>query len=662
RITANRVEFNYGDGTAVFEQAWGIVSLGEAVDRAPFGNQDPDVYFWGERIERLSTRRYRITDGGFTACVQPTPRWSVTSSTVVLNLDDYAAARHTVLRVKSVPLLYLPVIYYPIQEDERATGFLMPTYGASTLRGQAVSNAFFWAIGRSHDATFFHDWFTRAGQGAGAEYRYVAGQASSGNVRLYRFRQRETMYVHDGRVTQLPENTSFEISANVVQALPRAMRARARVDYFSDVVSQQLYHQNLYQASRRNRLVEGGVTAPLGPVSASLSYRRSEVFDSVDRRDLYGSTPRVAVSLAPQRLFEAPVYASVNGEYAFLPYRRFDRDVLRTDNSLSRLDVTPTVRVPLSRLTFLSVNTSAAYRTTYYSRSQDARQRVIDDPYLRQYATVRSEVVGPVFTRIWDLPRSRWAERLKHVVEPAFTLDFTSRIADYRRVPVLTDASDVVVGGTTRFTYGLTNRVLSRAPATDGMRGQTREFLTVGLQQTYYSSREANQYDPAYQSTFGGRRLRDLSPLALTVRFSPSNTLDATSRVEYDVSGAGLTLLSAGGGLRTAAGSLSLSYSHRSVDRSEDYLTASTTITARGGRVTGAYSVSWDISRGYVVNQSVSGTYMAQCCGFLAEFQQFNYPQSSGFPLPADRRVNVGLVLAGLGTFSNFFGAFGGSR
>jgi len=481
-------------------------------------------------------------------------------------------------------------------------------------------------------------------------------------VRLYRFSQRETRYVHDGRVTQLPENTSFEVSANVIQALTGTLRARARVDYFSDVVSQQLYHQNLYQASRRNRLVEGGVTATLGPASTTLSYRRSEVFDSIDRRDLYGSTPRVSVALAPQRLFEAPVYASVNGEYAFLPYRRFERDLLRTDNSLSRLDITPTLRVPLSRLTFLSVTTSAAYRTTYYSRSQEARQRVIDDPYLRQYATVRSEVVGPVFTRIWDLPRSRWAARLKHVVEPTFTLDFTSRIADFRRVPLLTDASDVVVGGATRFTYGLTNRFFSRAPAVDGARRQTREFLTVGLQQTYYSSREANQYDPAYQSTFGGRRLRDLSPLALTVRLSPSSVLDANSRVEYDVSGAGLTLLSAGGGLRTGAGSLSLSYSHRSIDRSEDYLTASTTINARGGRVAGAYSVSWDISRGYVVNQTVSGTYMAQCCGLLAEFQQFTYPQSAGFPLPADRRVNLGVVLAGLGTFSNFFGAFGGSR
>ena len=61
--------------------------------------------------------------------------------------------------------MYLPIFYYPIQEDDRATGFLIPTYGTSTVRGQSLSNAFFWAIGRSQDATLYHDWFSKTGQG-----------------------------------------------------------------------------------------------------------------------------------------------------------------------------------------------------------------------------------------------------------------------------------------------------------------------------------------------------------------------------------------------------------------------------------------------------------------------------------------------------------------
>ena len=89
----------------------------------------------------------------------------MTASTVTLNLDNYALLRNSILSVKGVPVFYLPIMYYPIQEDGRATGLLIPTYGASTFRGQSLSNAFFWAINRSHDATLFHDWFTQTGQG-----------------------------------------------------------------------------------------------------------------------------------------------------------------------------------------------------------------------------------------------------------------------------------------------------------------------------------------------------------------------------------------------------------------------------------------------------------------------------------------------------------------
>jgi LPS-assembly protein len=104
---------------------------------------------------------------------------------VVLTLEKYAVVRNSVLKVKGVPLFYLPIFYYPVQKDDRATGFLIPAYGTSTIRGQTLSNAFFWAINRSQDATLFHDWFSRTGQGMGGEYRYIAAPGSEGWARAY---------------------------------------------------------------------------------------------------------------------------------------------------------------------------------------------------------------------------------------------------------------------------------------------------------------------------------------------------------------------------------------------------------------------------------------------------------------------------------------------
>ena len=59
------------------------------------------------------------------------------------------------------------------------------------------------------------------------------------------------------------------------------------------------------------------------------------------------------------------------------------------------------------------------------------------------------------------------------------------------------------------------------------------------------------------------------------------------------------------------------------------------------------------------MTQNVLGAYMAQCCGLQVEFQRMHLVQSIG--IPSDRRFNISFVLAGLGTFSNFFGAFGNS-
>jgi LPS-assembly protein len=662
QIHATRLEFRPADGTATFHEATGLVSLGRTANIAEFGNQDPDIYFWGQRIDKLGPKKYRITAGGFTACVQPTPRWEVTSKTIELNLDDYALARGTILRVKGVPLLYLPAIYYPLQEDQRSTGFLMPTYGTSTLRGASLSNAFFWAIGRSHDATVFHDWFAKAGQGAGGEYRYIANAGSSGQIRYYGFSQRGTEYTTDGRVRTISAGTSHEVQANLVHALAPGLTARGRAEYATDLVSQQLYQQNLYFASNPRRVIEGSVTGAWGAFSTNALYQHSEVFSNTTSSTVSGSTPRVAAAIAPTRLFDLPVYGSLNSEYAVLPHRNVSNGVTTSDASLTRLDIAPSVRVPFSRLTFLTVNSNASYRATYYDRSRDAAGNPSTEPIGRTYFTLRSDVIGPVFNKIWDTPGNATIERMKHVVEPSFTVDYVAGFVSAQRLPSLSHTSDVVVGGTTSVTYGLTNRFMYRGRPTDSSRPSSQEFLTIGVQQTYYSNPEASRWDYRYSGSSNRTRVVDLSPIALTARVSPNATVSANSRLEYDVSGLGLQTLGFGGSVASSATSANVTYSRVVYGPGSLSHTMNITNQTRflDGRATASYSLSWDLARAYIQSQGVTAKYLAQCCGLTVEYQQYNYPDAIGFPIAADQRLNFGVVLAGLGTFSNFFGAFGG--
>jgi LPS-assembly protein len=664
RVSAERVEFNVDSGTGIFHNARASMTI-EGANRAEFGNQQPDFTFDGETIEKTGPRSYRLTRGTLTTCVQPTPRWEIVSASITIHLDEYAIARNMLLRVKGVPLMYLPIIYYPIQDDQRATGFLLPTYGTSTIRGQAISNAFFLVLGRSQDMTFFHDWFTRAGQGAGVEYRYAAAAGSFGTFRFYRFGQRQAEFTEDGATGVLPSTTSYQFTGNGTHMLGRNIRLYQRIDYVTDLTTRQLYQQNVYDASNASRSIEAGLAAAWGRLNTTALVQRTETFtgftgdSTAQTSQIYGSTPRLTASIAPTPLGRAPAYVSVTSDFAYLPNKTLTGDMVTRDVSVARFDLQPRIQAALSRLTYLSINTTAAYRVTQYNRSEQSPA-----PVQRRYLSMRTEAVGPVFAKVWDTPDAGFSERMKHVIEPTFAVDHVTDIANALLVPSGIDTTDQIVGDSTRFIYGLTNRFFYRARATDNSPGTTVEYLTVRVQQTYYRNTEASLRDTDYVSSTLRSSPVDLSNVLVQLRVSPSSSgaLDGTARLEYDVHGRGLQVVTAGVQTRQGVSTSTVSYSRSFAERAStptSSLSGSTSVGLLDGRLTSGYGLTWDISRATVLSQSISTTYLAQCCGIQAEFQKFSYPRTiPGFPVPSDRRFNVGVVLAGLGTFSNFFGAF----
>ena len=368
--------------------------------------------------------------------------------------------------------------------------------------------------------------------------------------------------------------------------------------------------------------------------------------------------------MAPKRLFGLPVYGSVTGDVAYLPFRQITNGIVTSDKSLARADVLPTLRVALSRLSFLTLNTSASYRTTYYTRSADLSGQITDEALTRSYLSLRADVVGPVLAKIWDTPGSGFSERMKHLIEPTFSFEYVPAINNAAGVPTLSDSTDVILGGAMRFTYGLNNRLLYRARSLDGTAGSTIQFLTIGIQQTAYLTPKASLNDNEYVSTSFRSDAVDLSDIALSIKMTPSTRFDSTTRLEYDLTGGGLHVITTGTTAQMGQGTTSVNYSRYRrlpTSRPESSLSWSTALNLLEGRARGAYALTWDIGRAGILSQTIGMSYLAQCCGIQADFQKFKFPQSSAnFPIASDRRFNVSFVLAGLGTFSNFFGAFGG--
>ncbi|MGH9385970.1 MAG: LPS-assembly protein LptD, partial [Vicinamibacterales bacterium] len=667
RISADSVVFNTETKRGTFHNASGIAQLGErgARSRSMFGTLEPDVYFYGSTIEKIGDDKYKITRGGFTTCVQPAPRWEIVSGSATVNLDDYVILRNAVIQVKHVPVFYLPVLYYPIQDDDRATGFLIPFWGTSTYRGQSISNAFFWAISRSQDATLVHDWYFSRGQGMGTEYRYLLAPSAQGNFRAYWLNEKSS--VVNG--VSSPERRSAEYKGGLSQGFPLGITGRVRVEYFTDVTVQQLYNNNFYDASRSTRTFGGGFSGAWKGLSLNSNYQRTEFFTSPTDSYVSGQAPGLSISYSGRRLGPLPIYASINAEGSNLLY--IQKSALATqDLTLAKVDLSPSLRAPLSTLPYLQVNTTLSYRTTYFSESLDASNKQVRDPVSRSYADLRADIVGPVVSRVFS-PNNALADRLKHVIEPSLSVQRTTSIASEGRIPTLVGGGyDTIVGGTTRYSYGFANRVLVRktARADEPAASAPRELLNVSVRQSYYTDKRASQYDSSYSYGYLFRPASPFSPISLAARGAPIVPVVVDFRLEYDPTleaarhplvGFGLNGTARFEQIDATVGWSRRAFGGGTAAQSADYLQTSANLRLLENRIGGNVSFNYDIARSSLIQQRWTGYYNAQCCGISFEFQSFNFA-GSGLGIPKDRRFNMSFTLAGIGSFSNFFGAFGG--
>lgn len=664
RISAERLEFNTRTKTGTFFTASGIANIeNRGIDRSLFGTQEPDAYFWGQTIEKLGPKTYRVTRGGFTTCVQPTPRWELVSGSATITLEKHAVMTNTLLMVKGVPMFYLPVMYYPINKDDRATGFLIPVYGSSTLRGQSITVPFFWAINRSQDATLEYDYFSKTGQAYGGEYRYVQAPGSQGSLRTQYISEHSAEYTNtDGSIRTVPGQSSYSLTGNMAQKLPHNWRATGNANYFSSLVAQQRYQQNVFAATNTTRSFNAGVSGIIGKVNLTGSIDRSEYFNSAGTSsNLIGSLPRIVANVAQSPIAHLPVYWSVQGEFVSL--QRVDKSgTNENDRGLTRVDFLPTLRFPFTKWQFLTFNNTLSWRETYWTESlQNGVQ--VGDPVNRRYFDMSTQITGPVFSRIFSSPD----RKLKHVIEPTVTIERITGFDSYPNIVAL-ESADYVIPNVTRVIYGVNNRLYSK-------RKTAREAFSLRVSQTYYTDERSATLDAQYQSGFNPNLPpTHLSPVNVQAHVSPGTDIDATVSADYDAQAHAIRTIAANGSLHEGWVQTTAGWSQRRFIpnlsgfnnplSASNFVNAATNIKKPGNNFGGTYSFNYDLKQKAFLQQRYVVYYNSQCCGVGVEYQAFSYGTAlAGLTgIPRDRRFNITFTLAGVGTFSNLLGAFGGQQ
>ncbi len=655
-----------------FDTATGTLQLTDRqIDRTLFGAMDPEAMFTAARIEKIGPRKYRLTDATFTTCVQPTRRWQVVASKLTFTVDRYAIMSNARLEVKDVPLLYLPFFYYPIQEDDRATGFLMPTWGSSTFRGFTISNAFFWAINRSQDLTVYHDWFTQTGQGIGADYRFV-GREGSGNARAYAINQ-SGLLADDGTEVS-PGRRSYEFRGTVNQQLPGRLRFQARADFFTDATTSQLYQSDIFSFSRRARYFGFDMSGAWGRLRASAQAERNDVFYGTTTASSYRYQPRLALSVSDAPIAGTRIY--VGGSLDLQNVVRYnDINDPSSRSAVRRSTSSVTVRAPYSFGDAVTVNGSISAQHTRWNVRRDPQSgATLNAPISRTLYTFQGRVVGPVFSRIWNTPGNRWVERLKHVIEPSVTISKRTAFDRFDEI-VQFDSADTIIGGVTQVTYGIRNSLLGKVRQGGDQPSVQRDLMSLDISQTYYTDALAASYDPQYQSSglnglyYYAPPPSRLSPVRVTLTATPSTTASAGFGFEYDTTFGAVRQYNASLMFQQERFDLSGTWSKRQViegltgysdpRRADHFLNVSGRLKRPGGGGSLSYSGVLDLLNGRRIQQRVGAFYNAQCCGIALDYVVVNL---SHYGLRDDKRFSISFSLAGIGSFVNPLGVFGNNE
>lgn len=457
------------------------------LDKA-LGRIQPSVLYEAASIERKSDNLYDLEKAKFTSCTQPTPRWNFSFSKASFKKDDYIAMWGAVLSIKKIPIFYWPYIRYPLDQQQRATGFLMPKIGYSGVKGFSLSQGFYWSIARNMDATLSLDYYGARGLGGGLEYRYLFSGTTGGDVNLYyfAFKTPAAQTTASGQTTQpvKPED-AYIIRWNHNQTLPLGFTLVASVDYQSSFTFLREFDNNFMRALIFNRSSQIYLSKAWSSFSFNVRTARIETGSPVIKYSVINTyLPQVSFDSFKMKIL-SPLYFSFSSSFSNWQY---GSDVQYSKNAQLKnkeFAFSPVLSLPFNAIPWLSVNLSMKGFFNYYWKSLNPKGVIVNEPLLTRYFAISVDLIGPVFYRMWKLSSDAGSDGstealLKHVVEPDLSYRYESPIINGIKV-----YTPFAMYRYHQLAYGFTNHVLLKKKDES-----PKEIFTWGVSQTFYLAPE----------------------------------------------------------------------------------------------------------------------------------------------------------------------------
>lgn len=325
---------------------------------------------YAERLQ-ASAEQIRLDQALFTTCPLQDDSWALHASDIRINEGEgWGSASNAVFRVKDIPVLYLPYLTFPVNE-QRKTGLLLPKIGSSQLLGLDVELPYYINLAENYDMTVTPRYMSKRGTQLKSEFRYLTAE-HQGILQLE----------YLGTDNDKPDNFGSRYLSHLSHRSDFTANWRGYID-FTDV-SDDAYLTELgsdYTNQSDTQLYREATLAYYGDtIDSTIRMQGFEILGNFS--DAYKALPEIQLSSAKPLQLLSPLQFVWQASYAHF----------RNDNALissaNRLHLQPTLRLPFVTPA-LEFSAEASMLYTYYQQEGNLAAAEVEESVQRTLPKIR---------------------------------------------------------------------------------------------------------------------------------------------------------------------------------------------------------------------------------------------------------------------------------
>lgn len=175
-VASGNVVLTEADGSVLYTDE---IRLSDKMSRAEVDKvkvlMRDESRIWADTFIKKANNNKQMRNASYTACDMcegKSPLWQIDARKVNYDAEGQNINYNdAVLRVKNIPVLYLPFLSHPAPEVKRRSGFLMTSMGSSSYLGQYIQPTYFWDVSDHTDVILSPYFTTDRGVVLGGQYR-----------------------------------------------------------------------------------------------------------------------------------------------------------------------------------------------------------------------------------------------------------------------------------------------------------------------------------------------------------------------------------------------------------------------------------------------------------------------------------------------------------